>query len=135
MQQDNQLIEERKRKFLIMLPVITIPFIVLLFYSLGGGKGKGEPGDSRSSALSTTLPNPWLDDQRPMDKLSLYEQAAKDSLRKRQSDAHDPFAAWMPADTAQMLPEAGKSPYSYSPPEPTGSPVHRFTCSEGRYAK
>lgn len=114
MEQDKQLIEERKRKFLVMLPVLTIPFIVLLFYSLGGGKGESQAQTSRSSALSTTLPDPLLDDHKPTDKLSLYQQAEKDSEEQRRNQMNDPFAAWMPVDTTKMLPSAEPDNFNYS---------------------
>lgn len=123
MEQGKQLIEQRKRKFLVMLPVLTIPFTILLFYSLGGGKGDHNTNLPRSSALSTTLPDPLLDEGQPMDKLSLYEQAAKDSEEQRKNDANDPLGEWMPADTANMLPPAPKSPFSYSPTDPFETPA------------
>lgn len=94
--QDTLSIEERKRKFWLMLPILTIPFIVLLFYSLGGGKGTGNTEQSQSSALSTTLPDPLLNNQ-PMDKLSLYEKAARDS--QQQNSEYDSFETWSPADS------------------------------------
>jgi len=126
MEQDKQLIEERKRKFLIMLPVLTIPFIVLLFYSLGGGKGESQAQTSRSSALSTTLPDPLLDDHKPTDKLSLYQQAEKDSEEQRRNEMNDPFAAWMPVDTTKMLPSAEPDNFNYStsiPEYPSTAPL------------
>ena len=76
---DTQLIEERKRKLRLALPVIALPFLTLLFYSLGGGKGPIITDAPRSNALSFTLPDPLLDGSKPMDKLSLYQQAEKDS--------------------------------------------------------
>lgn len=127
MEQDEQLTEERKRKFLIVLPVVIMPFLFLLFYSLGGGKGKQNPGQSRSSALSTTLPDPVLDNNRPTDKLSLYEQAEKDSEEQRRNQLSDPFAAWMPVDSSKMLQASPQSPFSYSPNasyEASASPLY-----------
>lgn len=128
MEQDKQLIEERKRKFLVMLPVLTIPFIVLLFYSLGGGKGESQAQTSRSSALSTTLPDPLLDDHKPIDKLSLYQQAEKDSEEQRRNEMNDPFAAWMPVDTTKMLPPAELDNFNYStsiPEYPSTPPLEQ----------
>lgn len=109
---DNSIVQERKRKFLIALPILTVPFLVLLFYTLGGGKGNAAPNGPRLSALSTTLPDPLTDDQQPRDKLSIYQRADKDSAEIRQQQEYDPFAPWMPAE--EVLPPAGKSPFSYS---------------------
>lgn len=114
--QDTLLIEQRKRKFWLMLPVLTIPFIALLFYSLGGGKGTGDTDGSKSSALSTTLPDPLLNDQ-PMDKLSLYEKAARDS--QQQIDGFDSFETSQATDSLTPAPGyAPASPFSYSPDIP-----------------
>lgn len=127
MEQDNQLVEERKRKFLIAMPILVIPFITMLFYSLGGGNQVEASSQSRFSALSTTLPDPMLDDQKPMDKLSLYQKATKDSLDKLQRETYDPFAEWMPVDTNHSHEAAQLSPYSYSaanPPKSNEYPIN-----------
>lgn len=121
-------IEERKRKFLIALPIIALPFIVLLFYSLGGGKGKAKPDKLQPSALSTTLPDPVFDDSKPMDKMSLYQQAEEDSLEKQRQAEHDPFGQWMPpgdtpsTNAEKMFPPADRSPYSYPVTTPMNQP-------------
>ena len=132
-----QSIEERKRKFLIALPVLVLPFISLLFYSLGGGKGTGNVNQTRTSALSSTLPDPLFDDSKPMDKMSLYQQADKDSMDKKRAAAYDPFAQWMPADSADLSkisnrPPADKSSYTYSASDPSS---RTFQSSEPKRKK
>lgn len=132
-----QSIEERKRKFLIALPVLVLPFISLLFYSLDGGKGTEDVNQARISALSSTLPDPLFDNSKPMDKMSLYQQADKDSIDKERAAAYDPFAQWMPADSTDLSksgngPPADKSPYSYSVSAPATKP---FQSSESNRKK
>lgn len=115
--QNTPLIEERKRKFLIILPVLVIPFVAFLFYILGGGKGDSSSGTTRTSALSTTLPDPLVNEHQQMDKLSLYERASRDS--QEQSGIHDPFEAWPHLDSGAGLyrPPIGNT-YSYGQPIP-----------------
>lgn len=107
-------IQQRKQQFWMALPILVLPFIALLFYALGGGTGVAHNSGNGTSALSMTLPAPLFDDSKPMDKLSLYQQAAKDSMDKERDAAYDPFAAWMPAIAKDSLPPADKSPFSYS---------------------
>lgn len=112
--QDTLLIQERKRKFLLMIPVLTVPFIVFLFYALGGGKGNGQTENSQSSALSTTLPDPLVNDQQKTDKLSLYERASRDS---GQPGITDPFGSWKPDSARSAFPQ-GNNAFGYSPDIP-----------------
>lgn len=100
---DANFIEERKRKLRLILPVIVLPFITLLFYLLGGGKGTTKT-DVPHNALSFTLPT-LLDDTKPMDKLSLYQQAEEDSINQLRAAQYDPFAKWMPKEDSSALSE------------------------------
>lgn len=110
-------IRQRKQKFWMTLPILVLPFITFLFYSLGGGKGAIQNNDNRTSALSMTLPEPLFDESKPTDKLSLYQQAAKDSMDRERDATYDPFAAWMPVASKDSLPPADKSHYSYTATE------------------
>ncbi len=83
-------IDERKRKFLLLLPLLFLPFAALLFYSLGGGRGQKTESASVSSGLNTSIPSAQLD-ERDIDKLSLYQQAERDSLERLKAEDNDPF--------------------------------------------
>lgn len=101
-------IAQRKLKFQIIMPAIIIPFLVLLFYSLGGGKGKKEdPQQQAVKGLNPTVPSPALDEKK-QDKMTLYEQAEKDSLEKERSSQYDPFSAWMPKPDSNEIVYANK---------------------------
>ena len=111
--QDTFLINERKRKFLLILPLLTIPFVVFLFYALGGGKGSSGSNGQRTSALSTTLPDPVIN-ERPTDKLSLYERASRDSEHLR--DSGSPFDTWGSLDSIKSG-SALSNNTTYTPPQ------------------
>ncbi|SOD17665.1 conjugative transposon protein TraM [Pedobacter xixiisoli] len=71
----------RDRKFYLVLPLIALPFLVLLFWILGGGSGSaGQDMDQHTAALNTELPGANNANQ-PKDKLSYYELAEKDSAK------------------------------------------------------
>lgn len=60
----------KKRKFLLALPVLALPFITLAFWAMGGGstakKSQAEP-----NVLNTELPGVNIP-ERSLDKMSLY---------------------------------------------------------------
>lgn len=70
-----------KRRLLLGMPVVIVPFVTVLFYILGGGtpvvaETVHKPG------LNTTVPSADLSGAGATDKLSLYQKADKDSLRR-----------------------------------------------------
>ncbi|ULT38711.1 hypothetical protein KRR40_26925 [Niabella defluvii] len=81
---------KKKRRLLVVLPVIAIPFLALLFWSMGGGKGDPDGTAAPSSGLNTNLPGASPDDKQ-QDKLSLYDQALKDSLEMEEFRRADPY--------------------------------------------
>lgn len=78
----------RHRQMLTVAPVVLIPFIVLLFWSLDGGKASGKANDAKlveTRGINTSLPKANLTANEPTDKMSLYALATKDSLEKRKN--------------------------------------------------
>lgn len=68
-----------KRKLLLALPLLVLPFVTLLFWGLGGGAKSKQPAPP-AGGLNVKLPSPELQEGFG-NKLSLYEQANRDSLR------------------------------------------------------
>lgn len=81
----------RKRKMLLMLPLLVIPFLTLLFWAMGGGKANGQSEVNQTKGLNLNLPNANLKDDQSMDKLSFYELAQKDSLKLAERLRNDPY--------------------------------------------
>ena len=91
----------RKRKLLTVLPIIAIPFLTLMFWAMGGGKGEGDTVVAKKDGLNTSLPDAKLEDEG-RDKLSLYDQALKDSLdleEARNADPYGRFGRQLPTDS------------------------------------
>jgi conjugative transposon TraM protein len=80
----------RKRKFLMALPLLVLPFVTLAFWSLGGGRGFANSINSKPSGLNLELPNANLKNDA-IDKLGFYEKATRDSLKLKEEMENDPY--------------------------------------------
>ncbi len=81
----------RQRKFLMVLPLLVLPFLTLMFWVLGGGKVNHAEAQQPQEGLNMQLPGANLKDDKPLDKLSYYEKAASDSLKLQQLMENDPY--------------------------------------------
>ncbi|MEJ5144650.1 conjugative transposon protein TraM [Sphingobacterium sp. MYb388] len=80
-----------RRKFLLVLPLLVLPFISLGFYALGGGKGIQGLSGKDAIGLNATLPDAPGQDKEMLDKMSFYDQAEKDSIRRMELARQDPY--------------------------------------------
>ena len=83
----------RRRRFLMVLPIIILPFILLIFLALSGGKvSQDQPKDGTTQhGLNIKLPDPHFKKTAVEDKLSIYETAHNDSLHFREAIKNDPY--------------------------------------------
>jgi conjugative transposon TraM protein len=69
----------------------VLPFMTLMFWSLGGGKvDKAEAQSAKQAGFNIKLPDANLKDEKPMDKMSYYDQAKLDSLKFQELVKNDP---------------------------------------------
>jgi len=80
----------KQRQFLLVLPLLALPFLTLAFWALGGGSGTKDVQQPQIG-LNRELPGAELSGGE-LDKMSLYNQAAKDSLALREQIKADPYA-------------------------------------------
>ncbi|MGV8094841.1 MAG: conjugative transposon protein TraM [Mangrovibacterium sp.] len=82
----------RQGRFMLMLPLLTLPFLTLMFWALGGGKvEEAEALDvAPRVGINVNLPGASLKDRKAMDKMSYYNQARQDSARLRELIKSDP---------------------------------------------
>jgi conjugative transposon TraM protein len=105
----------RKRKMLLLLPVILIPLLTLGFYGLGGGAGteRAKPITS-TKGLNLRLPEARFDAvKKNMNKLGLYQQSDEDSVRLRERRKQDPYYEWKDPSAGSTISAGrvtGKSP-------------------------
>jgi conjugative transposon TraM protein len=83
--------ESKKRKMLFVLPLITLPFITILFYTLGGGRMEAMGGKNEiKKGFNFNLPLPKFKEDSALDKMSYYDQAAVDSIKLQEQIKKDP---------------------------------------------
>lgn len=76
----------QKRKFLLVLPLLVLPFVTLAFWSLGGGKNEHDTSeDVAQSGLNTELPEAKFNSEEKQDKFSIYEASEKDATEENNS--------------------------------------------------
>ena len=84
--------QRRQRKFLLVLPLIVLPFITLLFWVLGGGKTNAANAQANQpKGFNTQLPDARLKNDSSLNKLSYYDRAAADSVKLKQQMKSDPY--------------------------------------------
>ncbi len=91
----------RLGKFLIVLPLLVIPFITVIFWALGGGQGAGAQANQQevTPGLNLRLPEPHISDN-PIDKMAYYDKAASDSAILRSLIKSDPTLLRQEATTS-----------------------------------
>src|SRR5580700_11135579 len=82
----------RERKFMTILPLLILPFLLFIFMALGGGTAAGNTADTKQkNGINTSLPGPNLTKKKDKDKLGVYEEANKDSLKLHDQMKNDPY--------------------------------------------
>lgn len=81
----------RQRKMFLVAPLLTLPFITVLFWLLGGGKMETTNAQSLpKKGFNIELPNPRLEETTSQDKMSYYDEAALDSIKMEELVKKDP---------------------------------------------
>jgi len=84
----------KRRKSLMVLPLLVIPFLFFFFASLGGGKGnkKDKTPSGVGMGFNPELPKPQLDQKKAQQtKLDFYRKADADSQRIKEYLQQDPY--------------------------------------------
>ena len=90
--QSSRLIAGRKRKMMLALPLLVIPFLTLAFWAMGGGKAHaGRQTAPDKMGLNLHLPDPKQKKETILDKLGFYDKADKDSLKLKEEMRNDPY--------------------------------------------
>lgn len=113
-QKTKSLRELKQRKMLLVLPLLTLPFITLLFWTLGGGKTTiDQTGTQEKGGFNIDLPEPEFKMDEELDKMSYYDQAAVDSVKRQEQIRKDPnySAEAFLDDSESMESEVSSSEY------------------------
>lgn len=83
--------QQRKQRFLFMLPVLVLPFLTVLFWTLGGGSAaNAKSPEPEKKGINSTIPDAQVKEDGSLDKLSFYDQASKDSEQQKSPLENDP---------------------------------------------
>lgn len=106
----------RKRKMLVAMPLLIIPFLTMGFWALGGGKGTGDGKAKGPAGLNPVLPDARLQEEKWGGKLSFYEQAQRDSVKRTEWMRSDPYYhSEQTSETPAELHPIGQSAASGTP--------------------
>lgn len=72
-----------KRRILLFLPVLILPFLALAFYALGGGTGTDHT-HPLAKGINSTLPDASFKRDNPTSKLDIYALTAGDSVKNKE---------------------------------------------------
>lgn len=81
----------RKRKMMLVLPLLVIPFLTMAFWALGGGTPGQKGTATKVTGLNLDLPDAHLKDDNASDKLSFYDRADKDLAKRGELEKSDPY--------------------------------------------
>lgn len=81
----------QRRKFVMVMPMLVLPFVTGIFLALGGGQGAdGATTSSSSTGLNLQLPDAHFGNEE-LNKLALYDKAQRDSLKSKEERENDPY--------------------------------------------
>ncbi|HTK21278.1 MAG TPA: conjugative transposon protein TraM [Mucilaginibacter sp.] len=92
----------KERKFLVIMPLLIIPFLTMAFWALGGGKHSSSAFEnSNAQGLNATLPQAQFKDQKAQDKMGVYQTVKTDSASSANSGVSESFVKSMGLDASQ----------------------------------
>ena len=92
----------KERKFLVIIPLLIIPFLTMAFWALGGGKQSASAFEnSNVQGLNATLPQAQFKDQKAQDKMGVYQTVKTDSASSANSGVSESFVKSMGLDAAK----------------------------------
>lgn len=82
----------QQRKFYTILPLLVLPFLTFFYWAVVVKNIKNNDTTVvEGSGLNTSLPDAFLKEGKPMDKLSYYQKAAEDSAKRADLIKKDPY--------------------------------------------
>lgn len=126
--------QEKQRQFLLVLPVLVLPFITFLLWSIGlvGSTQTKAQEAAVLHGLNAHLPDARLKEDQHWNKLSFYEQADKDSAKYKEQLKNDPYYSFKKLDTN---PANSHSLYSHPGLDYDPSPRSNHTYTDANEEK
>lgn len=121
---NNPVATERKRKFLLVLPLLVFPFLTFLLWSVGllsSGESNAQGVSTVQHGFNMHLPDAKPKDHKSWNKLDYYSQADQDSAKLKEALQRDWYnkkgLPTLQNDTGGFTKNstASSSPFSYDP--------------------
>src|SRR5690606_41880615 len=97
----------RQRRFMMVLPVLTLPFLTVIFWTLGGGQQvAATPSEVAPAGINANLPEAQFDERRPWDKFSAYEEAARQQTEIERARESDPYFELISTESTSSRPDS-----------------------------
>jgi hypothetical protein len=131
----------KQRKFLLVLPLLVIPFLTMAFWALGGGSAPASGQPTAAHGIDVTLPQAQFKKEPSANKMSVYQAALRDSAQNgvspsflnsvAEKPAADQSADRIQAKLAQLNQQlAQPAPSTYQPQDDQQiSKLHRMVSS------
>jgi len=102
----------RKRKMMIILPLLALPFVTMVFWALGGGGASAinVKQTSIEKGLNLQVPNAHLKSDKDLDKMSYYELAEADSAKLKERMRSDPYFKLKGSVSGETIAETEEAP-------------------------
>ena len=82
----------KRRNLLLMIPLLALPFIIILFPILGGGnRWASRYSKQKQTGLNLQLPDAHFLKEKEPDKLDLYDESSRDSDKLKMALRNDPY--------------------------------------------
>lgn len=107
--------EQRRRKALLVLPVLVVPFITLGFWALGGGSSISQADENSAAGMNLSLPQATGKKEVGLDKLRFYEAADQDSMEWRRKLTQDRYSMGLSEDPVSIT-NGDNNAYDPAPP-------------------
>lgn len=77
-------LKKNGHRILLFVPLLILPFMVLGFYALGGGRGEGKVAKT-PAGINTDLPNASFSGDTPKTKADYYRQADRNAVKSEEN--------------------------------------------------
>jgi hypothetical protein len=92
----------KERRFLVIMPLLILPFLTMAFWALGGGRQSASAFDNTNpQGLNTNLPQAQFKDEKAQDKMGVYQTVKTDSASSASSGVSDSFIQSMGLDATK----------------------------------
>ena len=92
----------KERRFLVIMPLLILPFLTMAFWALGGGRQSASAFDTTNpQGLNTNLPQAQFKDEKAQDKMGVYQTVKTDSASSASSGVSDSFIKSMGLDATK----------------------------------